>query len=236
MTNASASVITFLLCLTATPLVVRFPWQQFVSDIYSSIPATWFRQHVSLNLLSSKYSSYIKRRYVSNQWNISKVHLLIVFGDKNRHWMITVMNTIFKSNINQIRWLLCKMAQWNLRRLNPDLFVWTTYCTCSRLASSTRHFGVCTLKMKCFMFLCTDRISCPMSLIGWDLWLMEKHIFSTDMCRSTLVFPFIFAICFKTSAIILLQNFHNVLVTTCLNSRFTVYQKWTLINVLFLWE
>lgn len=185
-------------------MVVRFPWQQFVSDIYCSIPAIWFRQHVSLNLLSSKYSSYIKCRYVSNQWNISKVHLLIVFGDKKWHWMIRVMNTIFKSNINQIRWLLCTMAQWNLRRLNPDLFVWTTYCTCSRLTSNTRHFRACTLKMKCcdYVFMCRqDRLS---HVRNWWRFVADgkTHIFSTDMCRSTLVFPFIFAICFKTSAII----------------------------------
>lgn len=76
MTNASTRVNTSLFCSTVMPLVIKSPWWQHVSDVYSSINAIWFRPHVSLNLLS------IKCRYLSNYWDISKVHLFIVFGNK----------------------------------------------------------------------------------------------------------------------------------------------------------
>ncbi len=132
------------------------------------------------------------------------------------------INMTFKANLNQIHWLLCiVMAQWSLD--------WTPTC----LYGPRPVFVVAEKHLKHMPFLKECVLwrwkwcsyvqiglysSCPLSHIGWDFGLISS--FQHQYVLINTMFSFSFC---NMSAIILLQIFQNVLVTTCLNREGSLY-------------
>lgn len=83
------------------------------------------------------------------------------------------------------------------------------------------------MNMGFFLYVLIIFLLSPVITFAWHLWLMEKYFWGTGVCKTSVSFNlfihFIAFYMFIASATILLQIFHNVSVTTCLNREGLLY-------------